>query len=68
MGADIVAALWVHAGAVALEPRSATATTSGQIQAGRPACHLRAIRGGLWRLLAVTHGHSGHFDLRRLLY
>ena len=32
------------------------------------ACHLRAIRGGLWRCLAVTHGYSGHFDLRSLLY
>lgn len=26
------------------------------------ACQLRAIRGGLWRRLTVTHGHSGHFD------
>jgi hypothetical protein len=25
-------------------------------------CHLRAMRGGLWRLLAVIHGPSGHFD------
>jgi hypothetical protein len=32
------------------------------------ACHLRAIRGGLWRRLAVIHGHSGHADLRPLLY
>jgi hypothetical protein len=32
------------------------------------ACHLRAIRGGHWRRLAVTHGRSGHADLRRALY
>jgi hypothetical protein len=42
--------------------------------AGRPhqrdqrACHLCAIRGGLWRRLTVTPGHSGHVDLRLLLY
>src|SRR5512132_1394896 len=40
------------------------ATMRDQVQAGRPACHLRAIRGGLWRFLTVTHGHSGHSDLR----
>jgi hypothetical protein len=32
------------------------------------ACQLRAIRGGLWRRLTVTHGHSGHLDLRSRLY
>jgi hypothetical protein len=34
----------------------------------RRACHLRAIRYGLWRRLTVTHGHSGHSGLRRSLY
>jgi hypothetical protein len=38
------------------------------VQADGPACHLRAIPGGLWRRLAVIHGHSGHADLRSLLY
>ena len=32
------------------------------------ACHLHAIRGGLWRRLTVTHGQSGHADLRPRLY
>jgi hypothetical protein len=32
---------------------------------GRP-CHLRAIRDGRSWFLTVTHGHSGHVDLRRL--
>jgi hypothetical protein len=44
------------------------ATTENQVQAYRPPCHLRAIPGGLWRLLAVTHGHSVHFDLYCSLY
>jgi hypothetical protein len=30
------------------------------------ACHLRAIPGGHWRRLPVTHGHSGHANLRSL--
>ncbi|HEV2922182.1 MAG TPA: hypothetical protein VG673_23535, partial [Actinomycetota bacterium] len=47
---------------VAIEPSHA-----GR-QAGRPACHSRAIPGGLQRRLAVTHGHSVHFDLRSLFY
>ena len=32
------------------------------------ACYLRAIQGGRWWRLTVTHGHSGHSDLRPLLY
>jgi hypothetical protein len=35
---------------------------------GPSSCHLRAIHGGCWRRLTVTHGHSGHFDLRPRLY
>jgi hypothetical protein len=31
-------------------------------------CHLRAMQGGHWRRLTVTHGHSGHVDLRPRLY
>jgi hypothetical protein len=39
-----------------------------RVQAHRPACHLRAIRTGLGRSLAVSHGHSRHPDLRAALY
>jgi hypothetical protein len=52
-----------------LHVRSAQFDDGHQMEAILPAesalCHLRAIRGGLWRCLAVTHGHSGRFDLRR---
>ena len=43
-------------------PRGITCRRTG------PPCQLRAIRGGLWRRLTVTHGHSRHVDLRPLLY
>jgi hypothetical protein len=46
-----------------LPPRRRSATSG--LTGG--ACQLRAIRGGHWRRLTVTHGHSGHVDLRPLL-
>jgi hypothetical protein len=47
---------------------AAAATMKDQVSADRPACHLRAMPGGVWRRLMVLHGHSDHFDLRPFLY
>jgi hypothetical protein len=63
---------WSRPG-LALHARSAGVGDSCQaggrsLRPGFASCHLRAIRGGLWRCLAVTHGHWGHVDLRPLLY
>jgi hypothetical protein len=51
-------------------PRSSSGSRSPRTAAVRCflACHLRAIRIGFGRFLAVTHGHSRHFDLRSFLY
>jgi hypothetical protein len=55
---------FLNVGVATLPPEEAVITQRAQVVLtglASGACHLRAIPGGLWRLLAVIHGHSGYW-------